>query len=84
MVMCDSLMTMKRRAASVAAGEFKAKCLALLDEVEASGRTFVVTKRGRAVARVVPMPESEASLNGSLVFEEDLIAPVDVTWDATR
>jgi hypothetical protein len=31
----------------VAAGEFKAKCLALLDEVEAGGPSFVVTQRFR-------------------------------------
>jgi len=84
MVICDIIMTMKHRTTSVAAGEFKAKCLALLDDVETSGRTFVVTKRGRPVARVVPMPQAQASLSGSLLFEEDLISPVDVIWDATQ
>jgi len=34
----------------VSATEFKAKCLALLDEVADSGGTITVTKRGRAVA----------------------------------
>jgi prevent-host-death family protein len=32
--------------------EFKAKCLAMLDEVASTGEVIVVTKRGRAVARV--------------------------------
>lgn len=68
----------------VAAGEFKAKCLALFDEVERRRRTFVVTKRGRPVARVVPLPRPASStLRGSLVHEEDLLAPVDVEWDAS-
>jgi prevent-host-death family protein len=36
----------------IGATEFKAKCLALLDEVEAQGGTITVTKRGRPVATV--------------------------------
>ena len=77
------LMTMKAKDRVVPAGEFKAKCLALFDEVETRGRSFVVTKRGRPVARIVPLPtEKPSSLRGSLLHEEDLLAPVDVEWDA--
>ena len=36
------------------ATEFKAKCLALLDELEDHGGTITVTKRGRPVATVQP------------------------------
>jgi prevent-host-death family protein len=39
----------------IAAGEFKAKCLHLLDEVRQSRQEIVITKRGRAVARLVPV-----------------------------
>ncbi|HMJ55664.1 MAG TPA: type II toxin-antitoxin system prevent-host-death family antitoxin [Polyangiaceae bacterium] len=67
---------------SIPAGVFKAKCLALFDEVEARRRSYVVTKRGRPVARIVPMPATtKDSLRGSLVHEEDLLAPIDVAWD---
>jgi prevent-host-death family protein len=38
----------------ISATEFKAKCLALLDEVAESGGTITVTKRGRAVATLGP------------------------------
>src|SRR5262245_61184881 len=38
----------------VNATEFKAKCLALLDEVDEKGSTITVTKRGRVVAALVP------------------------------
>jgi prevent-host-death family protein len=76
-------MTMKPREKRVPAGEFKAKCLALLGEVEAGGRSFVVTKRGRPVARVVPLPQhSGRSLRDSLLREEDLVAPVEADWEA--
>ena len=77
-------MTMKPKDQSVPAGEFKAKCLALFDEVETKRRSFVVTKRGRPVARVTPLPIDEPrSLVGSLLHEEDLLLPIDVKWDAS-
>jgi prevent-host-death family protein len=45
---------------TIPAGEFKAKCLAILDEVKATGEPVLVTKRGKPVARVVvPVPEGE-------------------------
>lgn len=83
MVMNAKLVTMIRKEKVVPAGEFKAKCLAILDEVEVRSRSFVVTKRGRPVARVVPLSAKEpSSLRGSLLHEEDLLAPVGVDWDA--
>src|SRR5690242_2656922 len=39
----------------IPAGEFKAKCLALLDEVRDERKELVITKRGVAVARVIPI-----------------------------
>jgi prevent-host-death family protein len=39
---------------TIAAGEFKAKCLALLDEVQQTRKEYVITKRGKPVARLVP------------------------------
>ena len=38
----------------IGATEFKAKCLALLDEIEEQGGTITVTKRGRPVATISP------------------------------
>lgn len=38
----------------IPATEFKAKCLALLDEVQQEGGSITVTKRGRPVATVMP------------------------------
>ena len=68
---------------SISASAFKARCLALLDDVAATGRSLVVTKRGRPVARLVPV-EEPASLRGSvtyLVSDEELIAPLDEQFD---
>lgn len=69
------------------AGEFKAKCLAILDEVAATGREVVVTKRGTPVARVVPLADSpRPTLVGSVRYarEADLVDPVEELWDADQ
>ena len=52
---------------TVAASEFKAKCLSLLDEVAETRQELVVTKRGKPVARVVPIKKPR-SLIGSVEF----------------
>lgn len=81
MVMSDILMTMKAKDRSIPAGEFKARCLALFDEVETHRHSFVVTKRGRPVARIVPLA-IPSSLRGTLLHEEGLLEPIAVAWDA--
>ena len=69
---------------TMSASQFKARCLAVLDEVAATGRPIVVTKRGKPVARVVSV-DPPPSLRGSIEFlvsDEELIAPIDERWDA--
>jgi prevent-host-death family protein len=39
---------------TIAAGEFKAKCLGLIDEVKATGQMVIITKRGKPMARLLP------------------------------
>jgi len=39
----------------IAAGEFKAKCLSVLDEVQRSRKEVIITKRGKRVARLLPI-----------------------------
>jgi prevent-host-death family protein len=48
------------------ASAFKAKCLAVMDQVCASGEAVVVTKRGRAVVKVVPVKSSRPPVFGRL------------------
>lgn len=69
----------------VPAGEFKQRCLALLDQVSATGVPLVVTKRGRPVARVVPVEAPTVAIQGSLRVvgddDEELFSTGD-TWEA--
>lgn len=54
---------------TVPAGVFKAKCLAILDEVNTTGEPVLVTKRGIPVARVVvPAQEREKAKKPDSIF----------------
>jgi len=78
-------MVMERHEPSIAAGEFKARCLALLDRVAVTGEPLIVTKRGRPVARVVPLQHPTAtSLRGSVTVRADVVTPVLDSWDLDR
>jgi prevent-host-death family protein len=73
---------------TIAAGEFKAKCLKLLDEVAETREPLIVTKFGKPVARLVPIhPEKFdiiGAMRGSVLWEGDIISPIDVEWDAMQ
>lgn len=81
-------MSSDHRQMTIAAGEFKAKCLKLLDEVAESGRPLVITKHGRPVARLVALPDPKrplfGALAGSVVEERDLVSPLPVAWHAAE
>ncbi len=76
---------MKRQ---IAAGEFKATCLALLDDVQRARHEIVITKRGKPVARLVPVeasvPDIFGRMKGSIDILGDIISPIDEVWDAER
>ena len=76
------------RKATVGATEFKARCLELMDQVEKTGNAIVITKRGRPVARLAPVMTRRRSvvgaLKGHIRITGDIVAPIDVPWDAGR
>ena len=72
---------------TIPAGEFKAKCLKLLDKVAEDRQSLVITKHGKPVAQIVPMPAQDqlfGSMRGSVLWEGDIISPIDVEWDAMQ
>lgn len=76
---------MIKKTREIPVAEFEAHCLALLDEVRDQQEEIVVTKRGKPVAKVVPMPEPQEwrHLKGSLLWQaDDIISPIDEVWDA--
>jgi prevent-host-death family protein len=72
----------------IPAGEFKARCLKLMDEVQATRRPLVITKRGKPVAKLVPVEEEVPSLfgrlKGTVTIHGDIISPIEQDWHAER
>ncbi len=71
---------------TMTASEFKAKCLALMDEIAESGEEIIITKRGKPVAKLAPYEDKPASWFGrdrdGIVIRGDIIEPIDVEWEA--
>jgi len=73
----------------VKASEFKAKCLALMDEVARTGEPIVITKKGKPLVELVPHKtrvkrDAFGILKGELVITGDIMSPIDVGWDAMK
>jgi prevent-host-death family protein len=74
-------------AASIPAGEFKARCLQIMDDVAATHAEVIITKYGRPVAKLVPVdqevPDSFGALAGTVEYlEEDLVSPDHDLWES--
>lgn len=73
---------------TIAASDFKARCLALLDEVAEGNEELVILKRGKPVARLIPIAapaeSPQASLLGTMTALDDLLEPPfpPDAWDA--
>lgn len=81
---------MERGRLTVQASEFKAKCLALMDQVARTGEVIVVTKNGRPIAELhahrPPRAKSLIGLHaGQIEIVGDIISPVDeALWEAGK
>jgi prevent-host-death family protein len=70
----------------IPAGEFKAKCLQLMDKVARSREPIVITKRGRPVAKLVPAdaPQPRAPLFGYMAgtaeIRGDIVDAPHLEW----
>jgi len=70
--------------------EFKAKALGVLEQIAQTGETVVVTKRGKAIVKVVPYSEEvevnvPGKLRGTVLEEGDIVSPLGADmWNATR
>ena len=72
---------------TIGAGDFKAKCLKLLDDVADSREPLIITKHGKAVAKLVPMPPETVlfgAMAQSVKHEVDIVSPYENDWDSCR
>jgi len=71
----------------IAAGQFKAQCLQLMDQVQQSREEIVITKHGKPVAKLVPVDEFEPRsvlgyLQGTVEIVDDIVSPLESEWEA--
>lgn len=63
----------------IPAGVFKARCLSLMDEVQSRRETILITKRGKPVAKLVPVTAGEDEIfgfcQGQGVIKGDVVSP---------
>ncbi len=64
---------------TIPAGTFKAQCLAIMDEVQKKRQAVVITKRGKPVAKLVPVEEAKDDIfgfyKGKISILGDVVAP---------
>ena len=66
--------------------KFKATCLSVLDRVAKTGEPVLVTRLGKPLARILPLPPGSAgdwlgAMEGSGEIHDDLIAPATESSD---
>lgn len=76
-------MKTKTKTKTISATEFKAKCLQIFDQLDAEG--IVVEKRGKPVAKVMPIRSNNSewigSMKGQIKIHGDIMS-TGIKWDA--
>lgn len=73
----------------IAAGQFKAQCLKIMDNVYRHNEEVIITKYGKPIAKLVPINEEEefktplfGSLEGLITISGDIIGSTGEKWNA--
>ncbi|HTW32539.1 MAG TPA: type II toxin-antitoxin system Phd/YefM family antitoxin [Candidatus Sulfotelmatobacter sp.] len=67
---------------TIPAGQFKARCLAIMDEVQSKRQAIVITKRGKPVAKLVPVEQKKDDIfgffkgKGKIEIKGDIVSPI--------
>ena len=73
-------MPMKTK--TIPAGTFKARCLAIMDEVASKRESVIITKRGKPVAKLVPVEKEKDDIfgffngKGTIEIKGDIVSPI--------
>lgn len=76
--------------------EFKAQALGILEQAAQTGKPVIMTKRGKAIVKMIPLPcgtdvpedvtvQEPGKLKGTVLEEVDIVSPLGADiWDAAR
>jgi prevent-host-death family protein len=74
----------------ISAGEFKARCLRVMDEVQATSESVVVTKNGKPVVKLIPAVAQARDVFGCLAGVVEIVGDIEAPvadpkeWNALR
>jgi prevent-host-death family protein len=73
----------------MAAGEFKAKCLKVMEHVRNEREEIIITKHGKPVAKLIPIEEKKTKsvfgyLKGTVKVSGDITKPFVENWSALK
>ena len=71
----------------IPAGAFKARCLAVMKQVQVTGEPVIVTKRGAPVVKLVPVELEKNNIFGFLKGAAKIIGDIESPipdWETTR
>ena len=63
----------------IPAAQFKAQCLAVMDQVASSGRTVVVTKHGKPVVQISPVESDGNEIFGFMAGKGRIVGDIENT-----
>jgi len=72
------------------ASAFKAQCLKVMNDIQATGEPVIVTKRGKPVVKVIPIKPEKDDIFGSMADEVKIIGDIESpvvplkTWKIMR
>lgn len=72
---------------TISVSEFKKHCLSLINTILKTNERITITKYGKPVAELTPLKkkdEEDYLLKGSILFEKDLISPIEESWEAEQ
>jgi prevent-host-death family protein len=58
------------------AGQFKTHCLTVMDQVQQSGEPVVITKHGKPVAKLIPIPLQKDDIFGYMTGKATIVGDV--------
>lgn len=59
------------------ASAFKARCLAVMDDIQATGEPVIVTKRGKPVVKVIPAESEKDDIFGFMAGKAEISGDIE-------
>jgi prevent-host-death family protein len=72
---------------TLSASQFKATCLSVLEKVKREKKKFLITKRGKPIAELIPVEnqKKQVPLKDTVTFVGDIVSPVaEEEWEALK